>query len=227
MMMPVQTIALILQKNHPSVIKVLAKKRWQSRHRDWTQTADRQALLHYGKQYNPEWFFYADADERFEGDIRGYLERAPDSVMGVRISLLDAYITEDDKRDYDGKKPLFGFRKYFGPERRDILMIWRNVEGVRYEKVCGREPSGVDEKKVITNFYCQHYGKSLSIQHWEDTCNYYAIYLPRFSDKWKARMGKAVHDKSDFGLNLYTWDQAKKHSVLLSEIEKKKAHTND
>jgi hypothetical protein len=31
---------------------------------------------------------------------------------------------------------------------------------------------------VGTGLYCQHYGKSLSVDHWEETCEYYMRHFP-------------------------------------------------
>jgi hypothetical protein len=34
-----------------------------------------------------------------------------------------------------------------------------------------REPGGVERVRI--DLYCQYYGKSLSVEHWEETCDYY------------------------------------------------------
>ena len=47
-------------------------------------------------------------------------------------------------------------------------MLWRNRLEVIFAKHHGREPAGVE--RVGTGLYCQHYGKSLSVEHWEETC---------------------------------------------------------
>ncbi len=60
---------------------------------------------------------------------------------------------------------------------------------------------------VETGLYCQHYGKSLSIAHWEETCDYYVQHFPyeTYGAKWEARKGKGVHTLSDFGHRLHAW----------------------
>lgn len=40
-----------------------------------------------------------------------------------------------------------------------------------------RKPGGVE--RVRTDLYCQYYGKSLSVEHWEQTCNYYVRFRSR------------------------------------------------
>jgi hypothetical protein len=98
-----------------------------------------------------------------------------------------------------------GFRRFFGPERRDILMLWRNRLEVFFAKDHGREPGGVEH--VVTGLYCQHYGKSLSVEHWEETCDYYMRHFPfdTYGRKWRDRKGRAIHTQSDFMRPLYEW----------------------
>ena len=54
------------------------------------------------------------------------------------------------------------FRRFFGPEERDILMLWRNRPNVFFGAEHAREPGGLEN--VETELYCQHYGKSLSVK---------------------------------------------------------------
>jgi hypothetical protein len=53
---------------------------------------------------------------------------------------------------------------------------------------------------VETSLYCQHYGKSLSVEHWEETCEYYMRHFPfdTYGRKWRDRKGRAIHTQSDF-----------------------------
>ncbi len=200
--------------NHPSVIDVIENKTWK-KNRVEEETANRQALLNLAQKFSPEWIFYADADERFEGDIKQFLNSGEaKNVDAIRISLFDAYMTEKDKKPFKKGDKLLNFRKYFGLERRDILMIWRNKPEVTFEGLDQREPR-VDGK-IITKFYCQHYGKSLSEKHWEETCDYYAKNFPEhYSVKWEARKGKAIHEKSDFETPLYIWEKVRKNGLQI------------
>lgn len=137
----------------------------------------------------------------------------------IRIQLFDAYITQEDQVSYKQGQKLMNFRKYFGPERRDIIMLWK----AKYKDItfCGldaREPVHSKERKVTTKFYCQHYGKSISIQHWEETCDYYSKHFPyeTYGKKWMQRKGKAIHMKSDFQAHLYEWgEELFKNSIVI------------
>ena len=121
---------------------------------------------------------------------------------GVRVQLFDAYMTPGDHAPYQADRELLGFRRFFGPERRDILMLWRNRLEVIFAK---REPGGIES--VGTGLYCQHYGKSLSVEHWEETCDYYIRHFPfdTYGRKWSERKGQAIHTQSDFMRPLYEW----------------------
>jgi hypothetical protein len=63
---------------------------------------------------------------------------------------------------------------------------------------------------LLTDFYCQHYGKSLSLDHWEETCDYYIKHFPfeTYGRKWLSRKGRAIHTQSDFMQPLYEWGDA-------------------
>lgn len=197
-------------KNHKKVIAIIRNFHWEttSEERLKSETEHRDNLLRLSSRYSPEWIFCADADERYIGEIRKFIN-SDDSqnVDIVKIQLFDAYITKEDQQSYAPTSKLLNFRKYFGPERRDIVMLWRPNASIKYIGLDSREPSYTEDSSIVTMFYCQHYGKSLSIQHWEETCDYYANYFPYepYGKKWTERKGKAVHEKSDFDRALYKW----------------------
>jgi len=79
------------------------------------------------EQLQFDWMSCFDADERVTGDLRGFMEATHSSDYdGVRVQLFDAYMTPGDHAPYQADGELLGFRRFFGPERRDILMLWRN-----------------------------------------------------------------------------------------------------
>ena len=85
-----------------------------------------------------------DADERITGDLRGFVSGSLDEGCdGVRVQLFDAYMTPDDCAPYQPGQKLLGFRRYYGPERRDILMLWRNQPEVFFAEGHEREPGGI------------------------------------------------------------------------------------
>lgn len=197
---------------HPSVVEVVVNRHWRRRNRIWEETANRRILYTRAKRLSPSWVFYSDTDERFVGDIRGFLLDAGPEVHGLRINLYDAYMTPGDAEPYRAGAPLLDFRSSFGPERRRILMAWRPEPGVDFTTRDAREPQGVPGP-FVDRFECQHYGKALSVEQWEETCRYYVDNFPVYRDKWLARMGKAVHTESDFGTPLYTWREVTAHAV--------------
>lgn len=195
--------------NHPKVAMVIGNTLWESDTvaRLSAETRHRGLLLQLARsKLNFDWTLCFDADERITGDLREFI--GSESVArcnGIRVRLFDAYMTADDHSPFVHGQRLLDFRRFFGPEQRDILMLWRNLPVVRYAGLDSREPTGVDH--VITNFYCQHYGKAISIDQWEETCDYYVRHFPpeTYGQKWLARKGRAVHAQSDFARPLFEW----------------------
>lgn len=199
-------------KSHPKVALIIENRRWLSsvEERQIAETRHRGLLLQETQaRWNFRWCLCADADERYIGQIRAFVtmnvnESTP---SGIRIRLFDAYLTPDDQFPYTTGSALVNFRKWFGPERRDILMLWRNSNSVEFFGLDAREPKvpGL----IDVQFFCQHYGKSLSVAHWESTCDYYINHFPYepYGKKWSARKGKAIHSTSDFGRPLFRWGE--------------------
>ena len=200
---------LEILRSHPKVALIVANGSWEEdiKARLIAEGRHRGLLLQIARaQLQFEWMFCFDADERVTGDLRGFVggPRAGD-CEGIRIRLFDAYMTPDDCAPYQPDRELLGFRRFFGPEQRDILMLWRNRAEVFFAEQHAREPGGME--RVQTDLYCQHYGKSLSVDHWEETCDYYVRHFPfdTYGRKWRDRKGRAIHTQSDFMRPLYEW----------------------
>lgn len=203
---------LSILKSHPKVALIIENHRWLTtiEERQLAETRHRGLLLQETRaRWNFRWCLCADADERYVGQIRALVtENATNSTpYGIRIQLFDAYLTPDDKTPYNSGSTLLNSRQWFGPERRDILMLWRNSDSVEFRGLDAREPKVTG--LIETRFFCQHYGKSLSVAHWESTCDYYITHFPYepYGRKWKARKGKAIHSESDFGRPLFRWGE--------------------
>ena len=202
-----QTVEIL--RGHPKVALTIANRSWETdiEARRLAEGRHRGLLLQTAREQLPfDWMFCFDPDERVTGDLRGFTERTHSGDCdGVRVQLFDAYMTPDDQAAYQAGRKLLGFRRFFGPEQRDILMLWRNRPEVIFAK---REPDGL--KRVETALYCQHYGKSLSVEHWEETCDYYIRHFPfeTYGRKWLERKGHAIHTQSDFMRPLYEWGDA-------------------
>ncbi len=191
---------------HPKVALIVANQLWEAdiEARRLAEGRHRGLLLQAAREHLQfEWMFCFDPDERVIGDLRGFTERTHSSdYEGVRVQLFDAYMTPGDHAAYHADRELLDFRRFFGPERRDILMLWRNRLEVTFAR---REPDGLE--RVGTALHCQHYGKSLSVEHWEETCDYYIRHFPfeTYGQKWLERKGRAIHTQSDFMRPLYEW----------------------
>ncbi|NCU33402.1 MAG: hypothetical protein EOM23_10865 [Candidatus Moranbacteria bacterium] len=70
--------------------------------------------------------------------------------------------------------------------------------------------------------YVKHYGKAISIEEWEKTCDYYINErgddqkFKTFKNKWLARRGKAIHTMSDFGSELIQWHEREEKGIPLT-----------
>ena len=86
-------------------------------------------------------------------------------------------------------------------------MLWRNRPEIVFAEGDGRTPRGMRSEEIA--LHCQHYGKSLSLDHWEETCDYYIKHFPfeTYGKKWTARKGQGIHTQSDFNRPLYEWGE--------------------
>ena len=115
---------------HPKVALIVANRSWEAdiEARRIAEGRHRGLLLQTAREHLQfDWMFCFDPDERVTGDLRGFMEGTHSSDYdGVRVQLFDAYMTPGDHAPYQADRELLGFRRFFGPERRDILMLWRN-----------------------------------------------------------------------------------------------------
>jgi glycosyltransferase involved in cell wall biosynthesis len=195
-------------RQHPIVEIVVCSTKYLY-DRPSSETYDRRILLNLVSGIVPSrsWIFLMDSDERVEFNIE-QLKAVPDHVNGIRMKLFDYYITHEDVN------MRYSERRFLGPEYREILMAFRNVPGLVYNRPIQRSPN-VPGK--IKNFgYVKHYGKAISVEQWEKKCEYYSKHFPeKYSKKWEERKGKAIHTMSDFGRNLITWDEKKTKGIKL------------
>ena len=189
-------------------IDIIENYEW-STDRENAETTNRQELLVLAKslsQSGDDWFVYMDADERLDMDYQVF---EAEHIDAITMRLFDFYITEEDK-DLD-----YTHRKFIGPEYRDILFAYRHKVAAGFVYPDQRECMLNPAANHVRYGFVKHYGKSFSIQQWEDTCEYYATHFPKYSAKWNARRGKAIHTESDFGADLITWDQKESNGYKL------------
>jgi glycosyltransferase involved in cell wall biosynthesis len=204
-----QDNTLSICQSHPSVIKVQEGKQWSINRLD-EEYKNRQSVLELARNSveNDCWFIYMDADERIEMDW-DLFHNSESNFDKVIMRLWDFYITEEDKcLPYTS-------RKWVGPEYRDIIFMFRNHPELRYFIPDQRQCATPGYFRTERLGSVKHYGKSVSIEEWEKTCDYYINYFQIYSEKWKLRKGKAIHTKSDFGRDLVLWDDREKNGVAI------------
>jgi len=196
-------------KNHSLVNSVIQNKKWESdpKQRLLLEGSQRQAIYNKCLTVNPTWVYYFDADEFIEFD-KVWLYNL--NANAIRLRFFDFYITNSDVNKH------FLKRIYCGKEYRDIITLFKPVGGANFPH---REPF-IPNKKEITLGKVKHYGKAISVEEWEKTCDYYSNYLYEvnngilISEKWKKRKGKAIHTKSDFNTELITWNETNNLDII-------------
>jgi len=184
-------------------VVVIEGKEWD-KDRFRAEYTTRQRVLEEAQKENPEWILYFDADERIDWDFKGLEEGDV-----VWMKLFDFYITEEDKN------LTYKDRKWLGQEYRRIAMLFRNSPELKYWKNDQRICSYPDNYREINAGYVKHYGKAISIEEWEKTCDYYQNFPEPYKTKWLERKGKAIHTKSDFGTELIKWEDKEKHQIQI------------
>jgi glycosyltransferase involved in cell wall biosynthesis len=181
-------------------LTVIQGKTWQIDRRP-EETRHRHLALEMARSMGADWCLCFDADERLVG-------RLPDlsgTANGYTFRLFDGYLTEDMQAPYTGG-PLEDLPRMWGPEYRDILILFR-VSASRFIGDGNRCPQtdGVIKKAPMM---VKHYGKCLSVEQWEETCRYYTGegWTEKYRRKWEKRKGQAIHELSDRGRALRTWD---------------------
>lgn len=182
-------------KAHPKVKAVLETEYWDP-DREKMEWMQRQRILERAQKDAKEddWFVYFDADERlFFNDWQLLFEQG---IGAIACRLYDIYITPDDEKERN-----YNLRKWVGPEYRTIIFFFKNSPYLIYNKPDQRIVSLPPNTKIVVAGIIKHFGKGLSIQHWEETCDYYINFWPKYAAKWEKRKGKAVKKdfKSDFG----------------------------
>jgi len=197
---------------HHIVKEIIQNKEWKF-NRIEEEYKNRQELLNLAKKNCDEndWLIYIDADERIEFDWNKLISK---KYNAIRMKLFDYYITPEDteKQYYE--------RKWIGPEYRKIVIAFKYSPELIYNTPDQREVILPKKRKVLDDGYVKHYGKAISIDIWEETCDYYITHFEKYADKWKLRKGKAVHTKSDFSNELIQWHEKTSKGFLLSQEEK-------
>jgi len=184
-------------------VRVIRGNQWH-KNRPIEETRHRRLLL---ARVKTPWTLCFDADERLIGKLPKL------SADGYRFRLFDGYMTSTFKRPYSYGE-LLSLPRMWGPEFRDILMLFKTGKA-KYVGLDRREPFLLGNIKLAA-VQVKHFGKCLSEDHWEETCNYYANYWPEpYRSKWASRRGQAIHTLSDFGRPLYLWDDVATAGVRL------------
>jgi len=200
---------------HPNVKHVIVGDYWDA-DREKAEWFNRQVILSRAQQdAGPDdWFVYFDADEHLF-NFNQYELFNNKTIKAIACRLYDFYITPGDV-DINYKE-----REYVGPEFRTIIFFFKNSTSLRYSQPDQRVvtlPPGTTNIPIHGDI--KHYGKGFTVNHWEQTCDYYIKFWPKYSDKWRKRKGKAIHEDmlSDFGNRLIRWHDRDKGFSLEAQV---------
>jgi len=200
-------------RSHSAVKEVILGSFWDP-DREKAEWFNRQVLLTRAQQEagKDDWFVYFDADEHIYNFTDYGIFDNP-QIGAIACRLYDFYITPEDK-DFPYNK-----RQWIGPEFRTIPFFFKNSSYLKYnlpdQRIVTMEP-GIN---IVIHGDIKHYGKGFSVEQWENTCDYYIKYWPKYSDKWRKRKGKAIKKDmmSDFGNKLILWKDRKQGFSLESQ----------
>lgn len=185
---------------HESVIKVIKNEVWATTPggRSHAEGSLRQLPYVEAVKEGADWVYYFDADEYADFSLVDFNS----NVETYIFRLFDYYITEDDIDDHYLTRP------NMGPEYRDIHMLFKVNGRINFRS---RIPNGFSGP-VALGGYVKHYGKAISVEEWDKTCEYYINnrwcggVSNMLLQRWKNRIGKAIHTESDFGEPFITWN---------------------
>lgn len=168
------------------------------------ETRHRAIVLERARQLGATWALCFDADERLVGELPDLRKTR---ANGFTFRLFDGYLTEAMQEPYVSGR-LEDLPRMWGPEYRDILILFR-VSASQFIGDGNRCPRTEGAIKPAPGVFVKHFGKCLSVGHWEETCRYYAAegWPEHYRRKWRKRMGQAIHTHSDRMRVLRTWDR--------------------
>ena len=192
-------------KGHDAVVEVIESDLYDT-DRERAEWFHRRQVLHSALRFcnDDDWIVYFDGDEHLEQFDAGLLNDP--ETKAIACESYDTYITPEDEEHslwhYDKREWVsqeYEFSPYF--YRASLpLDFWkpdqRNMD----------LPKGVG---FALHGKVRHWGKGLSVEHWDQKCDYYAeIFGPKYAAKWASRRGNAVKEdmKSDFGFPLVKWE---------------------
>lgn len=173
---------------------------WSGEGGSFGEGAQRDKLLQMMKRDSRcEWVLQLDADERIANPA-GLLALTRQDKDAWVMPLVDYYITPGDADLVDRCSPQ-EVRHAFGPEVRWTLVLFRLQSWTFVSRGDVREPQGFRRARIgRSTIVIEHYGKSISVEDWDRKARFYIEHYPAYREKWKDRLGKAVHEsRSDFG----------------------------
>ena len=198
-------------REHPAVVEVIESD-YLDPDRERAEYFNRQQLLNSARRFiGPrDWVAYFDADENLY-DLDPVFLRNP-LLRRICTPMYETYVTPEDEHL---EATQYRQRRWCGDEWEYSPMFFRNTPWIGFFRPDQRNMEVGPPLKPAENAMtaiCRHWGKGISIGHWNQKCVYYStVFGPKYAEKWDHRRGKAVHTVSDFGRPLVLWDDLRAH----------------
>ena len=184
---------------HPAVNEVISSDLFDP-DRERAEWYCRHTVLHSARRFmsDGDWLCVFDADEHLEEFDATVLQDPQPSI--VACMLFEAYITQEDRLAKS-----WNYRDYVAPEYQVMPYFYRWWENSGNFTEPDQRILRFGSPMLLSG-KARHYGKAISVEHFDRKCDYYSTHWPKYAEKWAARKGKAVHEVSDFGNPLVRWE---------------------
>ena len=105
-------------------ITIIRGDEWR-KDRAMENTRHRAIVFDVAKEMGASWVLCFDADERLVGDQSVIKMPTAAGISGYTFRLFDGYLTPDRQKHYKRGNDLAALPRLWGPEYRDILMLFR------------------------------------------------------------------------------------------------------
>ena len=195
-----------IAREHPAVREVITSNLIDP-DRERAEAHNRQVGLSSALRFiGPgDWVAYFDGDEHLYA-VNPDVFQAPHFQV-IAAPMIESYVTPEDAElsEFD-----YAQRRWCGDEYEYSPLFFRHSPYLGFHHRDQRNMSVDPRLKTQHHAFmgkCRHWGKGLSVKKWEEKCHYYAeVFGPKYAEKWRKRMGHAVHTLSDFGRPLVLWD---------------------
>ena len=190
-------------RSHPAVVEVVSSNLIDP-DRERAEWFNRQAVLGSAMRFvtPDDWIVYFDGDEHV-----GQFDLAVLDDPGIGMVAMESYESHITAEDQHLPPHEYAQRRWVAPEWEHCPYFYRCHLPLWFHRSDQRTPDLPAGTSKLCHGKLRHLGKAISVAWWEKKCLYYTyVFGPKYAQKWRKRMGQAVHEVSDFGHPLVLWE---------------------